>query len=182
MSGAWRIMQALEALDLGVPDHPAFGPATLTPTAIESSPRATHTVPDAVRMTFDRRLLPGESPQAAFAAIARAAVLDAPWTVEHRLGPVMYPNEIALDGPLFAALRAAHAAAGLPPPASAYLNFALDAGYFGRNGIEAVMLGPGRVDQFHSSEEHVLVADLVAMADVYYRLIEHVLAPAPRAR
>ena len=87
----------------------------------------------------------------------------------------MYPNEISLDGPLFAALRAAYAAAGLPPPEPVYLNFALDAGYFGRSGIEAVMLGPGQVDQFHSSEEHVLVSDLVAMANVYYRLIEHVL-------
>jgi acetylornithine deacetylase len=40
-----------------------------------------------------------------------------------------------------------------------------------------VMLGPGEVDQFHSNEEHVLVADLVAMANVYYRMIEQCLAP-----
>ena len=52
-----------------------------------------------------------------------------------------------------------------------YCNFALDAGYFSRRGIEAVMLGPGEVDQFHSSEEHVLVSDLVAMSEVYCELI-----------
>lgn len=180
MSGAWRILRTLEGLDLGVPDHPAFGPATLTPTAIESAPRAPHTVPDTVRMTFDRRLLPGETPEAAFAAVARAATLEAPWTVEHVQGDVMHPNEVTLNGPLYSALRAAHAGAGLPEPAPVHLNFALDAGYFGRDGIEAVMLGPGQVDQFHSSEENVLVADLVAVANVYYRLIERVLAPGGR--
>ena len=60
--GAQRVLQQIEALDLDVADHPAFGPASLTPTAIDSSPKATHTVPDTVRMTFDRRILPGESP------------------------------------------------------------------------------------------------------------------------
>jgi acetylornithine deacetylase len=39
------------------------------------------------------------------------------------------------------------------------------------------MLGPGEVDQFHSSEEHVLIADLVGMAHVYDRMIEQCLAP-----
>ncbi|MGE0746767.1 MAG: M20 family metallopeptidase [Rhodospirillales bacterium] len=180
LAGAWRILQTLEGLDLGVADHPAFGPATLTATAIESGPRAPHTVPDMVRMTFDRRLLPGETPETAFAAVARAATLDAPWTVEHVMGDVMHPNEVVLNGPLYAALRAAHAAAGIGEPTPAHLNFALDAGYFGRDGIEAVMLGPGQVDQFHSSEENVLVADLAAMAKVYFRLIEHVLAPGER--
>jgi acetylornithine deacetylase len=57
-----------------------------------------------------------------------------------------------------------------------YCNFALDAGYFSRRGIESVMLGPGEVDQFHSSEEHVLVSDLVAMSDVYCELIETCLS------
>jgi len=89
----------------------------------------------------------------------------------------MYPNEISSDGPLFAHLRAAFARAGQGDPQPFYCNFALDAGYFARKGIEAVMLGPGEVDQFHSNEEHVLVADLVAMANVYYRMIEQCLAP-----
>src|SRR5262249_13022255 len=45
ISGAWRVLQALESLKLEAPDHPHFGPTTLTPTAIESEPHATHTVP-----------------------------------------------------------------------------------------------------------------------------------------
>lgn len=171
ISGARRILERLERLDLGVERHPAFGPATLTPTAIESSPKATHTVPDAVRITFDRRLLPGEDPESAFSRIRAAVSLEPPWELEFVRGPVMYPNEISLEGPLYSKLRSAFERAGHGQCEPFYCNFALDAGYFSRRGIEAVMLGPGEVDQFHSSEEHVLVSDLVAMSDVYYELI-----------
>ena len=175
--GAQRLLQSMESFRLGVPDHPHFGPATLTPTAIESAPKATHTVPDTVQITFDRRLLPGEDPQLAYNAIRKAITIEAPWTVECRLGPVMYPNEIALDGPLMTKLRAAFMDAGEPSPEHFYCNFALDAGYLARLGVEAVMLGPGEVDQFHSNEENVLISDLTRMAHVYYRIIEQCLAP-----
>jgi acetylornithine deacetylase len=175
--GASRVLTRLESFDLMVADHRVFGAATLTATAIDSSPKATHTVPDTVRVTFDRRLLPGEDSQAAFAAISSAIAIEQPWSLECRRGPVMYPNEIALDGRLFAKLRGAFARAGQGAPEPFYCNFALDAGYFGRKGIEAVMLGPGNVDQFHSGEEQVLVSDLVAMANIYFGLIEECLSP-----
>ena len=51
-------------------------------------------------------------------------------------------------------------------------SFALDAGYFTQFGTEAVMLGPGNIEQFHSTEETVLVSDLCAMARVYRALID----------
>ena len=177
IAGARRILERLERFDLKVADHPTFGPATLTATAIESGPKATHTVPDVVRITFDRRLLPGEDPEAAYDALNREIVIEQPWTLECRRGPIMYPNEISLDGPLFSRLRAAFASAGQGIPQPFYCNFALDAGYFAQKGIEAVMLGPGDVDQFHSNEEYVLVSDLVRMANVYHRMIEQCLAP-----
>jgi len=176
ISGARRLLERLEGLDLGAARHPAFGPATLTPTAIDSSPKATHTVPDAVRITFDRRLLPGEEPERAFAQIRAAVALDPPWRVECRPGPVMYPNEISTDGPLYRKLVEAFGATGNGRPEPLYCNFALDAGCFGRHGIEAVMLGPGEIDQFHSDEEHVLISDLVAMAQIYHALIKSCLA------
>jgi acetylornithine deacetylase len=178
ITGAQHVLQQIEALDLGVADHPAFGPATLTPTAIDSSPKATHTVPDAVRMTFDRRLLPGESPEAAYEAIRERVSVDSPWSLSFKRGPVMFPNELALDGSLSKKLRTAFSRAGQRELTSFHCNFALDAGFFSRNGIEAVMLGPGEVDQFHSSEEQVLVADLVHMANVYYQLIRCSVGPS----
>jgi acetylornithine deacetylase len=175
--GAQSIITLLADLKLDAKDHPQFGSATLTPTAIDSWPKATHTVPDMVRITYDRRLLPGEEPKAAYEAICRKIVLPMPWSVECLLGPIMYPNEIAPESAIMRALGAAHAAAGQPQPNNFYCNFALDAGYLARDGIEAVMYGPGDVDQFHSNEESVLISDLVATSHVYYRMIEQCLGP-----
>lgn len=176
LAGAWRVLERLESYEPGVEPHPAFGAATLTPTAIESQPRATHTVPDLVKITFDRRLLPGEDPERVYDAIAGGLAVDGPWTLDCRRGPVMYPNEIATDGPFYRMLAEAFAEAGLDMPDPLHCDFALDAGYLARQGTEAVMLGPGDIDQFHSDEESVLVADLVGTANVYRRLIDRALS------
>ncbi len=176
IAGACRVITQFESLDLGVPEHPAFGPATLTPTAVSSSPRATHTVPDTVRVTYDRRLLPGEEPQKALSAIQEALHIPEPWKAAFELGPVMYPNELSTDSPFFKHLDQAYRQVTGQEAPSFYCNFALDAGYFSRDGIPAVMLGPGEVHQFHSSEEHVLVEDLVKISKVYYALIEECLS------
>lgn len=172
LSGARRVLEQLEDFDLGVPDHPDFGPATLTPTALKTLPNATHTVPESARITFDRRLLPGEQSEEAFRAITSRIALGQPWTVGFERGPVMFPNAISQAGAFYGRLRTAYEAAELGEPEAFYCNFALDAGYFCEKGIEAVMAGPGEVDQFHSTEESVLISDLVGMAKVYYRLIE----------
>ena len=171
IEGARRCLNALRGLDLGIADSPVFGAATLTPTAIKSGPTATHTVQDIAELTFDRRLLPGEDPDAAFALIRDALPKDGPWEIDCRRGPFMYPNEVVDDGRLMILLRSAYADAGLGEAEKVICNFALDAGYFGQCGIEAVMLGPGEIDQFHSEEEHVQVSDMLGMARVYHALI-----------
>ena len=71
IEGARRVLERVMAVDVGGSKHPVLGQATLTPTAVRSWPEATHTVQDEVRLVFDRRLLPGDDPQAAFAADRR---------------------------------------------------------------------------------------------------------------
>jgi len=71
IDGARRVLDRVMAVDVGANKHPGLGQATLTPTAVRSWPEATHTVQDEVRLVFDRRLLPGDDPKAAFAAIGR---------------------------------------------------------------------------------------------------------------
>jgi acetylornithine deacetylase len=65
---------------------------------------------------------------------------------------------------------------GQASPAPLYCNFALDAGFFCQKGIESVMLGPGEIEQFHSSDEYVAVDDLTRLASIYYNVIETALA------
>jgi acetylornithine deacetylase len=167
IDGARRVLEQLRAMRLPDREHPSLGRATLTPTRIESGPRATHTVQNEVRLTFDRRLLPGEEPEPALAQIEHAAALPAPWRVDVKRGPFMYPCEVASNSALVRAINDGHRRAGLAEPATFYSHGALDAGYLATRGCAATMWGPGRMEQFHSDEETTLVSELVAGAKAY---------------
>ena len=178
IAGARRVLDRVLALDVGLQVHPGLGAATLVPTAIRSWPEATHTIQDEVRMVFDRRLLPGDDPDAAFADIAAAAEIGAPWEVDCRRGPHMHPAEIDADGPLVRAIAAGCRARGLPPPALFHSHGALDAGLLTARGGEAAMWGPGRTELWHSDDESITLSDLTAGAEGYLGLIEAVLCDA----
>ena len=150
----------------------SLGRATVTPTSIRSWPEATHTLQDEVRLVFDRRLLPGEDPHAAFKAIATAAEIGPPWAVKTEFGPFMYPAEIAADGPLMRAIEEGCRRVGLPPAPTFFSPGALDAGYLCHAGSEAAMWGPGETEQWHSDDERIAVNDLVSGAAAYFGLIE----------
>jgi acetylornithine deacetylase/succinyl-diaminopimelate desuccinylase-like protein len=167
IEGARRVLEQLRGVRLPDREHPSLGRATLTPTHIESGPRATHTVQNEVRLTFDRRLLPGEDPEPALAQIEQAARLPEPWRVEVKRGPFMYPCEVAPDSALVRAINDGHRRAGLAQPATFYSHGALDSGYLATRGCAATMWGPGRMEQFHSDEEITLITELVAGAKAY---------------
>jgi acetylornithine deacetylase len=175
IEGARRVLDRVLAIDVAAKKHPELGEATLTPTAIRSWPEATHTVQDEVRLTFDRRLLPGDDPQAAFRAIAAAADIGEPWSVKAELGPIMYPAEIAPDGPFMRAAVEGCQRMGLEPPGVFHSHGALDAGYFCFRGAEGAMWGPGAVEQWHSDDERIAVADLITGAVAYRGMIEAAL-------
>jgi acetylornithine deacetylase len=162
-------------VDVGANKHPGLGQATLTPTAVRSWPEATHTVQDEVRLVFDRRLLPGDDPQAAFAAIAAAADIGDPWQVKTEFGPFMYPAEIAADGAFMRAVNGGCRRMGLPPPPTFHSHGALDAGFFCFKGAESAMWGPGAIEQWHSEDERIAVTDLIAGAVAYLGMIEDYL-------
>lgn len=168
IAGARRMLEALEQIELPEDEHPALGRATLTPTSIQSGPRATHTIQDTVRVTFDRRLLPGEQPDVALASIRETLeALNGPQSFELVRGPFMYPAEIARDGSLVRTIMAAHEIHGLPVPATFHSHGALDAGYLVEAGIEATMWGPGSMALFHTDNERVPVRELAAVANGY---------------
>jgi acetylornithine deacetylase/succinyl-diaminopimelate desuccinylase-like protein len=175
IEGARRVLDRVLAIDVGANKHPLLGTATLTPTAVRSWPEATHTVQDEVRITFDRRLLPGDDPQAAFDSIAAAAEIGAPWTVVSERGPFMYPAEIAPGGVFMRAVVEGCRRMGIDPPATFGSHGALDAGFFCHKGAESAMWGPGAVEQWHSDDERIAVSDLIAGAVAYRGMIEAAL-------
>jgi acetylornithine deacetylase len=175
IEGARRVLDNVLALGAGDNKHPGLGQATLTPTAMRSWPEATHTVQDEVRLVFDRRLLPGDDPQAVFAAVAAAADIGAPWSIETKFGPFMYPAELAPQGALSSAIRRGCEGVKLSAPATFYSHGALDAGYFCAKGAESTMWGPGDMDQWHSEDERISVEELQSGAMGYFGLIREYL-------
>src|SRR5207245_8324612 len=89
--------------------HPQLGRQSLTVNHIRSFPDSTHTVQERCELTLDRRLLPGDDPNEAFAEIERIAkeveriedpVSGKTYGVEVRLGPFMYPSLVTTDSPI----------------------------------------------------------------------------------
>ena len=67
IDGAMKVLEKLKPL-MPYPEakaHPELGKVSLTPNAIESFPKATHTIQNECRIMFDRRLLPGDDPNKA---------------------------------------------------------------------------------------------------------------------
>jgi len=73
IDGAVKVLEKLKPLIPYPSDktHPGLGKVSLTTNAIESFPKATHTIQSECRMMFDRRLLPGDDPQAAVEQLER---------------------------------------------------------------------------------------------------------------
>lgn len=172
IDGLHQVLERLRSLALPDREHPGLGRVTLTPTRVVTGPNATHTVQDIATLTLDRRLLPGEDPELALKAIADCVALPAPWQVEVKLGPFMYPCEISADGALASAILAGHRKAGLAPPATFFSHSALDAGFLQQQGCEATMFGPGRMEQFHSDDEFILVSELEQGAAAYLGFLQ----------
>lgn len=175
IDGAREVLNQLAALKIDGGAHPGLGEATLVTNFIESGPRATHTIQNEVRITLDRRLLPGQRPETAFAEIQDALSLPEPWTLDIRQGAYMYPCAIAEDGPLMTSITEGCRAQDLAPPETFYSHGALDAGYLAEHGCESAMWGPGDQEYWHTDEELILVADLVRGAAAYRGFIEEAM-------
>jgi acetylornithine deacetylase/succinyl-diaminopimelate desuccinylase-like protein len=175
ITGAREVLNRLYALDIGKVEHPGMGKPTLTCTAMRSGPDATHTVQNEVYMMWDRRLLPGQTAEAAMDELKAAIGSIPPFEIEYRRGPFMHPNEADPKGTMLTHVYEGYRRAGLPRPESFYSHGAMDAGYMARQGCEATMWGPGRMALWHTPEEYIHVDEMIAGADAYYGYIESYL-------
>src|SRR6476660_4128873 len=118
--------------------HPQLGKQTLTVNHCRSFPDSTHTVQERVEFRLDRRLLPGEDPNEAFAELVRIAkeveqfkdpVSGKTFTVDMRLGPFMYPSLVTVDSPIVKALLRASEVVTGKAAETYYSPSAFDQGY-----------------------------------------------------
>lgn len=143
---------------------------------------AVNLVPDACRVDFELRTLPGQAAEEVLARVAKvAAALEAEM---HAVDPetgieleplAAYPGLAAEpDG---AAAREVARLAGTE--AGGAVDFGTEAGlYQQRLGIPVVVCGPGSMAQGHRPDEFVAVAQLEAAEAMLHRLVDELAAPA----
>jgi acetylornithine deacetylase/succinyl-diaminopimelate desuccinylase-like protein len=156
--------------------HPQLGKTSLTVNHIRSFPESTHTVQERCEFTLDRRLLPGEDPNEAFAEIERIAkeveqladpVSGKNCAVDVRLGPFMYPSLVTMESPIVKAiLRASEVMLGQPVE-TYYSASAFDQGYLNHVGIPTANFGAGEHQWAHTDYDMASVERTTDAARVY---------------
>ena len=133
--------------------------------------------------TLDRRLLPGEDPNAAFAEIERIAkeveafkdpVSGKGFAVDVRLGPFMYPSLVAVDSPIVRALlRGSEVMLGQPVE-TYYSPSAFDQGYLNHVGIPTANFGAGEHQYAHTDYDMASVERTTDAARVFaFMMLSH---------
>jgi acetylornithine deacetylase/succinyl-diaminopimelate desuccinylase-like protein len=156
--------------------HPQLGKTSLTVNHIRSFPESTHTVQGRCEFTLDRRLLPGEDPNAAFAEIERIAkeveqiadpVSGKRYGIDVRLGPFMYPSLVTVGSPIVKAILRASAVMLGQPVETYYSPSAFDQGYLNHVGIPTANFGAGEHQYAHTDYDMASVERTTDSARVY---------------
>jgi acetylornithine deacetylase/succinyl-diaminopimelate desuccinylase-like protein len=180
ITGALEVIRRLtDGLRFTV-SHPALGAPTLAVNQIRSHPDSTHTIQDRCEIGLDRRLMPGEDPDAAVSEIAGIAktvegmkdpASGKSWRVEVVKGPMMYPSLVSETSSVVRALTDASRAVLGVEPQTYYQTNAFDQGYLNHIGIEACSYGPGEEKYAHTDLDMASVARVNDAAKVYAAFI-----------
>ncbi|MBI4760048.1 MAG: YgeY family selenium metabolism-linked hydrolase [Chloroflexota bacterium] len=183
-----KVVEAVEKIPLG--EHPLLGPAILALTDIISEPYPGYSViPSRCKVTYDRRLLPGETVEDALGGInSLPALKDIPFKAviaqgEHRsyTGATLtctkfFPAwELDTRHPFVQMALKGLREAGLSPQLSAY-RFCTNAAYsMGQAGVPTVGFGPGTEADAHVVDERLSLEALEKAAEGYRGIIQAVL-------
>ena len=175
IEGAVKVLDKLKPL-MPFPEtksHPELGKVSLTANAIESFPKATHTIQSECRIMFDRRLLPGDDPRNAIQQMTHAIGKIEPFEVEVQPRDFMYPSEIGKDAEVVRALEhAIRSMLGYEPKFS-FSTAANDTGLFNFRGIQAVNYGARHIRFQHTDHDLVPVHSVFDAAKVFAFLAIH---------
>jgi putative selenium metabolism hydrolase len=183
-----KVIAAVESLSLS--SESFMGPAILALTDIISDPYPGHSViPSMCRATYDRRLLPGETPATVLDVIRQDAALQginlrveigtghyAAYTGTILVCDKFFPAwHYAEDDPFVTTALSGLHAAGIGATTSAY-RFCTNAAYSaGIAHVPTIGFGPATEADAHVIDECLSIADLQTAARGYQAIIEAVL-------
>jgi len=160
-----RLMPTLEARR-----HPLLGSPTISVGRIAGG-REVNVVPDQCTIDVDRRLLPGETWSTVRAEVDAllASIADEVPSFEASIEPPYQEND-PMETPLDSAivqlvLGAIRDVDGEHPVRG--VSYCTDATCLSAAGIPCVVLGPGSIEQAHTSQEYVEIPQVVKAAAIY---------------
>ncbi|MBE7555142.1 MAG: YgeY family selenium metabolism-linked hydrolase [Anaerolineales bacterium] len=183
------MLPAVQALkDLSLPTDPLLGPAILALTDIISDPYPGYSVvPSRCRVTYDRRLLAGETRESVLGAIQQLPELagvkvtiaqgeHTTYTGATLRHEKFFPAwKFAPNHPFVETALAGLRAAGLNPGLGAY-RFCTNAAYSaGMAGVPTIGFGPSSEGHAHVVDEHIELEQLFSAARGYLGIIESIL-------
>jgi acetylornithine deacetylase/succinyl-diaminopimelate desuccinylase-like protein len=175
IDGAMQVLQKLQPL-MPYPEtksHAELGKVSLTPNAIESFPKATHTIQSECRIMFDRRLLPGDDPARAIQQMKDSIGGIDPFEIEVEPRDFMYPSEVAKDAEVVQALEhGVRTMLGYEPKFS-FSTAANDTGLFNFRKIQAINYGARDIRFQHTDHDLVSVNNVFNAAKVFAFLAVH---------
>ncbi len=169
IDGAHMVIERLKRLTW--PDrHPLLGGRHAVVYKVRYEPVAPHTLPSDAFLAIDRRLLPGDDPDAAVAEV-RAVIGDlTPYRVTVVRGVTMLPALVSSDDPGVRALQAANVAARGHDAEVRYGQGTFDAGGPCALGVPTVMYGASGATGL-TGTDFVPVAAVETEANVLTRMI-----------
>jgi acetylornithine deacetylase len=175
IEGAMQVLERLKPL-MPFPEersHPDLGDVSLTTNAIESFPKATHTIQSECRIMFDRRLLPGDDPAKAIQQIKDAIGAIDPFEIEVSPRDFMYPSEVKRDAEVVQVLEQGIRTMLNYEPKFSYSTAANDTGLFNHRGIQAINYGSRHIRFQHTDHDLVPLDSVFNAAKVFAFLAIH---------
>lgn len=180
----FKVINVIETIEL--PQHPLLGDAIMALTDIISDPYPGYSVvPSRCRVTYDRRLLTGETQESVLAQIKSLPGLDGvnfeariaagehtAYTGAVLRGPKFFPAwEFAEEHPFVQSALAGLQGAGLSPAVTAYRFCTNGATSAGVAGIPTIGFGPAAEGDAHVVDEKVLIGELETAVSGYRGII-----------
>ena len=169
IDGAMKVLDKLKPL-MPHPEaktHGSLGKVSLATNAIESFPKATHTIQSECRIMFDRRLLPGDDPKRAVQQIIEAIGKIEPYEIEVQPKDFMYPSEVGKDAEVVRALEHGVRTVLNYEPQYTFSTAANDTGLFNYRGIQAINYGSRDIRFQHTDHDLVSLNDVFNAAKVF---------------